>query len=80
MENTTVVTYTPTLPIISHYKLPNTCFSSIFWLSELLNTPCMDPLSLTAILVLDLSEEKLHKNYRKSCFYTSVVKMACDLK
>ena len=50
MENTMVVMYIPMLPIIPHYKLPSTCFSSILWLFTLVNTPCMDPLSLPVIL------------------------------
>ena len=61
MKNTTAVTYAPTLPIIAHYKLPNTCFSGIFWLFELVNPPCMDPLSLPVILSLVLSEKTVQK-------------------
>ena len=65
MENTTAVMCEPTLPIIAHYKLPNTCFSSIFWLFELVNTPCMDTFSLPVILSLVLSEKYCTKTIEK---------------
>ena len=58
MKNPKVVTYATIFPIITHYKLPNTCFSGIFWLFELINTPYMDPLSLPVILFLVLIEKK----------------------
>ena len=42
MENTPVVMFATTIPIITHYKLPITCFFSIFYLFKLEDTPCMD--------------------------------------
>ena len=69
MKNTKAVTYAPTLPIITHYKLPNTCFSGIFWLFKLVNTPCMNPLSLPVISSLVLIEKKnCAKNIEKVDF------------
>ena len=62
MENTMAVMYVSTLPIIAHYKLPSTFFSGIFQVfKKLVNTPCMDSLSLPVILSLVLFENIVQK-------------------
>ena len=62
------VMYAPMLPIITCCKLPNTCFSTLFWLFKLVNITCMDPLSLPVILSLVLIEKNFAKIIEKVGF------------